>query len=91
MVMSEENKRLTAYHEAGHSIVGRLVPEQDSLHKVIIILRGRALGVTLFLPEQYRFSANKRSAGESDHHAVRRPAGRGDHLILGRQTRASTR
>jgi cell division protease FtsH len=60
MVMSEDDKRLTAYHEAGHTIVGRLVPEQDPVHKVSIIPRGRALGVTLFLPEQDRFSASKR-------------------------------
>jgi cell division protease FtsH len=51
---------LTAYHEAGHTIVGRLVPEHDPVHKVSIIPRGRALGVTLFLPEQDRFSASKR-------------------------------
>ena len=60
MVMSEEDKRLTAYHEAGHTIVGRLVPEHDPVHKVSIIPRGRALGVTLFLPEQDRYSASKR-------------------------------
>lgn len=60
MVMSEADKRLTAYHEAGHAIVGRLVPEHDPVHKVSIIPRGRALGVTLFLPEQDRFSASKR-------------------------------
>jgi cell division protease FtsH len=60
MTMSEADKRLTAYHEAGHTIVGRLVPEQDPVHKVSIIPRGRALGVTLFLPERDRFSANKR-------------------------------
>ncbi len=60
MVMSEADKRLTAYHEAGHTIVGRLVPEHDPVHKVSIIPRGRALGVTLFLPEQDRYSASKR-------------------------------
>ncbi len=60
MVMSEADKRLTAYHEAGHSIVGRLVPEHDPVHKVSIIPRGRALGVTLFLPERDRYSASKR-------------------------------
>ena len=60
MVMSEEDKRLTAYHEAGHTIVGRLVPEHDPVHKVSIIPRGCALGVTLFLPEKDRFSASKR-------------------------------
>jgi cell division protease FtsH len=46
MVMSEEEKRMTAYHEAGHAIVGRLVPEHDPVYKVTIIPRGRALGVT---------------------------------------------
>jgi len=59
MVMSEEEKKLTAYHEAGHAIVGRLVPEHDPVHKVSIIPRGRALGVTLFLPEEDRYSLSK--------------------------------
>jgi len=56
MVMNEEEKRLTAYHEAGHAIVGRLVPDHDPVYKVSIIPRGRALGVTMFLPEQDRYS-----------------------------------
>ncbi len=60
VVMTEEEKRLTAYHEAGHTIVGRLVPEHDPVHKVSIIPRGRALGVTLFLPERDRYSMSKR-------------------------------
>ncbi|MEE4377474.1 MAG: ATP-dependent zinc metalloprotease FtsH [Candidatus Competibacteraceae bacterium] len=60
MVMSEDEKLLTAYHESGHTIVGRLVPEHDPVHKVSIIPRGRALGVTLFLPEQDRFSHSRR-------------------------------
>lgn len=60
MVMSEEEKRLTAYHEAGHAIVGLLVPEHDPVYKVTIIPRGRALGVTMFLPEQDRYSYTKR-------------------------------
>jgi len=60
MVMSEAEKRLTAYHEAGHAIVGRLVPEHDPVHKISIIPRGRALGVTLFLPERDRYSMSKR-------------------------------
>ena len=60
MVMSESEKKLTAYHEAGHAIVGRLVPEHDPVHKVSIIPRGRALGVTLFLPERDRYSMSKR-------------------------------
>jgi cell division protease FtsH len=59
MVMSEDEKKLTAYHESGHAIVGRLVPEHDPVHKVSIIPRGRALGVTLFLPEDDRFSYSK--------------------------------
>jgi cell division protease FtsH len=59
MVMSEDEKRNTAYHEAGHAIVGRLMPEHDPVHKVTIIPRGRALGVTLFLPEADRYSYNR--------------------------------
>lgn len=51
MVMTEAQKESTAYHEAGHAIIGRLVPEHDPVHKVTIIPRGRALGVTFFLPE----------------------------------------
>ena len=61
MVMSEEEKRNTAYHEAGHAIVGLSVPEHDPVYKVTIIPRGRALGVTMFLPEADRYSASKRS------------------------------
>lgn len=56
MVMSEEEKKLTAYHEAGHAIVGLCVPEHDPVHKVTIIPRGRALGVTMFLPEGDRYN-----------------------------------
>jgi len=59
MVMSEEDKLLTAYHEAGHAIVGRVVPEHDPVYKVTIIPRGRALGVTMFLPEEDKYSQNK--------------------------------
>ncbi|RAP36595.1 ATP-dependent metalloprotease [Legionella quinlivanii] len=60
MVMDENEKKLTAYHEAGHAIVGLLVPEHDPVYKVTIIPRGRALGVTMFLPEQDRYSHSKR-------------------------------
>jgi cell division protease FtsH len=60
MVMSNEEKRMTAYHEAGHAIVGLSVPEHDPVYKVTIIPRGRALGVTQFLPEQDRYSMSKR-------------------------------
>jgi len=59
MVMSEEEKRCTAYHESGHAIVGRLVPEHDPVYKVTIIPRGRALGVTMFLPERDQISISK--------------------------------
>ncbi len=59
MVMSDEEKKLTAYHEAGHAIVGRLVPSHDPVHKVTIIPRGRALGVTMFLPTEDRHSMSK--------------------------------
>lgn len=61
MVMSESEKRNTAYHEAGHAIVGRLMPEHDPVYKVSIIPRGRALGVTMFLPEEDRYSMSRRS------------------------------
>ncbi len=60
MVMSESEKRNTAFHEAGHAIVGRLMPEHDPVYKVSIIPRGRALGVTMFLPEEDRYSHSRR-------------------------------
>jgi cell division protease FtsH len=59
MVMSDDEKKLTAYHEAGHAIVGRSVPAHDPVHKVTIIPRGRALGVTMFLPTEDRYSYSK--------------------------------
>ena len=59
MVMSDDEKKLTAYHEAGHVIIGRLVPSHDPVYKVSIIPRGRALGVTMFLPEEDRLSYSK--------------------------------
>jgi cell division protease FtsH len=59
MVMSEEDKKLTAYHEAGHAIVGRIVPDHDPVYKVTIIPRGRALGVTMFLPEEDKYSMTR--------------------------------
>ncbi len=60
MVMSDEEKALTAFHEAGHAIVGLTVPEHDPVYKVTIIPRGRALGVTMFLPEEDRYSHSKK-------------------------------
>jgi cell division protease FtsH len=60
MVMNESEKKLTAYHEAGHAIVGLTVPDHDPVYKVSIIPRGRALGVTMFLPEEDRYSYSKR-------------------------------
>ena len=59
MVMTDEEKKLTAYHEAGHAIVGRLVPEHDPVYKVSIMPRGRALGITMFLPERDQYSASR--------------------------------
>ena len=59
MVMKDAEKRNTAYHEAGHAIVGRLVPDHDPVYKVTIIPRGRALGVTMFLPEEDRYSLSR--------------------------------
>ncbi|MEE2783802.1 MAG: ATP-dependent zinc metalloprotease FtsH [Pseudomonadota bacterium] len=61
MVMSEKEKRNTAFHEAGHAIVGRMVPEHDPVYKVSIIPRGRALGVTMFLPEEDRHSMSRQN------------------------------
>ena len=61
MVMSEKEKRNTAYHEAGHAIVGRTVPDYDELYKITIVPRGRALGVTMFLPEEDRHSLSRRA------------------------------
>jgi len=65
MVMSEQEKRLTAYHEAGHAIVGLSVPEHDPVYKVSIIPRGRALGVTMFLPEEDRYSYTRERLNSS--------------------------
>ena len=60
MVMTEDDKRLTAYHEAGHCIVGEMSPDHDPVYKVSIMPRGRALGITMFLPERDQYSASKR-------------------------------
>ena len=65
MVISEKEKKLTAYHEAGHAIVGLNVPEHDPVYKVSIIPRGRALGVTHFLPEEDRYSYSKQRLNSS--------------------------
>ena len=59
MILSEEQKRITAYHEAGHAIVGKLSPKHDPVYKVTIIPRGRALGVTMFLPEEDTYMQSK--------------------------------
>jgi len=61
MVMSEKERLNTAYHESGHAVVGRLVPDHDPVYKVSIIPRGRALGVTMFLPEEDRYSLSRQS------------------------------
>ena len=72
MIMKEDEKKLTAYHEAGHAIVGRLVPEHDPVYKVSIIPRGRALGVTMFLPEEDRYSYSKQHLESQSVEPVRR-------------------
>ena len=59
MIMSDDEKKLTAYHESGHAVVGLSVPDHDPVYKVTIIPRGRALGVTMFLPEEDRYSFSK--------------------------------
>jgi cell division protease FtsH len=61
MVMSDKEKRNTAWHESGHAIIGRLMPEHDPVYKVSIIPRGGALGVTMFLPEEDKYSHSKRA------------------------------
>ena len=60
MAMTEDDKLLTAYHEAGHCIVGQTSPDHDPVYKVSIMPRGRALGITMFLPERDQYSASKR-------------------------------
>ena len=65
MVMSEKEKLNTAYHEAGHAIVGYCVPEHDPVYKVTIIPRGRALGVTMYLPEEDKYSTSKQQLESS--------------------------
>ncbi len=83
MVMTEAQKESTAYHEAGHAIIGRLVPEHDPVHKVTIIPRGRALGVTFFLPEGDANQRQPSEAGKPDFDPVRRSSGRRDYLRCG--------
>ena len=61
MVMSDKERQNTAYHESGHAIVGRMVPDHDPVYKVSIIPRGRALGVTMFLPEEDRYSLSRQT------------------------------
>ncbi len=83
MVMTEAQKESTAYHEAGHAIIGRLVPEHDPVHKVTIIPRGRALGVTFFLPGRRCNQRQPSEAGKPDLHPVRRSSGGRDYLRSG--------
>ena len=80
MVMSDKEKLNTAYHEAGHAIVGVNLPEHDPVYKVTIIPRGRALGVTFFLPEEDRYSYSKQRLAVADRQPVRRPHRRGTRL-----------
>ena len=72
MVMPEEERRNTAYHESGHAVVAKLLPKTDPVHKVTIIPRGRALGVTMQLPSEDRYSMDKDRILVHDRRAVRR-------------------
>ena len=78
MVMPEEERRKTAYHESGHAIVAKLLPRTDPVHKVTIIPRGRALGVTVQLPEQDRYSYDRSLLLQQHRGALRRSHRRGD-------------
>ena len=80
MVMDENEKKLTAYHEAGHALVGLNVPDHDPVYKVTIIPRGRALGVTMFLPEDGPLQHEQAAARKPDRDAVRRSRRRGTRL-----------
>ena len=95
MAMTEEEKLATAYHEAGHAIVNVLVPGNDPLHKVTIIPRGRALGVTMSLPEARQAQLLDGMVRRQDRDGVRRPRCRADHLRQGapqhRALRATSR
>lgn len=82
MVMTEAQKESTAYHEAGHAIIGRLVPEHDPVHKVTIIPRGRALGVTFFCLRATQSAPAVRN-WKARFYAVRWSSGRRDHLRAG--------
>ena len=84
MVMSEKERRNTAYHEAGHAIVGRSVPEYDELYKITIVPRGRALGVTMFLPERRPPQLEPPLHHQPDLHVVRRARGGRDDQRPGR-------
>jgi len=78
MAMSESEKRNTAYHEAGHAIVGRIVPDHDPVYKVTIIPRGRALGLTMYLPEgdRYKYHLRNTESARCPRYSGRVPEGR---------------
>ena len=78
MIMTEEEKKNTAYHEAGHALVAALLPDADPLHKVTIIPRGRALGVTMQLPDRRQVLAHEGVPRRDDHRHDGRPHRRGD-------------
>ena len=80
LVLTEEERKLTAYHEAGHAIVRLKIPGSDPIHKVTIVPRGRALGLTASLPEVDRHNYTKDWLDRQPRHVLRRPGGRGDRL-----------
>ena len=79
-VMSERERKVTAYHEGGHALVGHVLEHCDPIHKVSIVARGRALGWTLALPTEDRYTHTKAELHRPAGHAARRPHGRGAHL-----------
>ena len=80
LVLTEDERKLTAYHEAGHAIVAIKIPGSDPIHKVTIVPRGRALGLTASLPEVDRHNYTKDWLHRQPRHVLRRPGGRGDRV-----------
>ena len=80
LVLTEDERKLTAYHEAGHAIVALKIPGSDPMHKVTIVPRGRALGLTASLPEVDRHNYTQGLAHRQPGDVLRRPRGRGDRL-----------
>ncbi len=87
MVITEEEKKVTAYHEAGHALVALFIPGADPVHKVSIIPRGRAMGVTMYLPEEEKYNETREGLHTRHLYSARRPGGRGADLLHHHQRR----